>query len=103
MKKLKIILQSNLFYLFLFILLVLFLFLELKVKKYSSLFYDDTNQIIAKIQSFKIDGDKVTFYLSERETFTATYYISSEKEKKDLESKLEIGRILHLDGKKQEI
>ena len=103
MKRLKIILQSNLFYIILLLILSIFILINTKLKHYSSSITHDTKKITAIIESFKIDGDKILFYLKERETIVGTYYISSEEEKIYLKENLKIGMKVSLDGEITEI
>ena len=103
LKKLKIILQSNFFYFFLFISVFFFVFVKTKIFTYSSNFFDDTKKIVAIITAFKIDGDKVSFSLKERENFIGSYYLKSEEEKDYLEKNLKLGMTVELVGAKQNL
>lgn len=71
--------------------------------KYSSTFDDNTTEIKAKVESFSIDGDKLSLHLKEREKFIATYTIASATEKEFLLNNLKIGLILKLNGEKSEV
>ena len=103
MKRLKILLQSNYFYFFLFVLVGCFVICRTKIIKYSSGISEDVKAITATIISFEIDGDKISFYLQEKETFVATYYISTKDEKKFLQDNLKIGMTVYLEGENREI
>ena len=101
--RLKIILQSNYFYFIVFILLFFFVFIKTKVIIYESKISSDIKEITAKITSYKIDGDKISFWFQAEENFIGTYYIKSEKEKIYLENNLKTGLELDLLGEINEI
>ncbi len=103
MKRLKIILQSNLFYIILSLILIIFIFINTNLRHYSSSFNDKTKKIIARIESFTIDGDKISFYFKEKEKFVATYYLKSEKEKKYFQNNLKIGLKVLIEGEKNDL
>lgn len=102
-KRLKIILQSNYFFVFLFLILCFYVFFFTKVVHYSSEISENTTKISAKLLSFSIDGDKLSMLLKDKEKISATYYIQSKEEKEYLEKNLKIGLEICLFGKKSEI
>ena len=67
MKKLKSLLQSNVFYAFLIILISFYSFIFTKVIKYQSNYHENTTKIEGKIISFSIDGDKLSLLLKNKE------------------------------------
>lgn len=103
MKKLKIALQSNLFYFLFFLFLSCFVFYFTKVVRYQSNIPDDTNEIVANLISFTLDGDKLSMLLKCDEKIRATYYIQSKEEKDFLINNLKIGQSLKLFGEKKEV
>ncbi len=103
MKKLKILLQSNVFYIGLFFFLCLYIFIFTVVIKYETKIPAETKEITAKIVSYSIDGDKLSMILKNEEKISATYYIKSSEEKDTLENTLRIGKTLKLQGEKKEI
>ncbi len=102
-KRLKIILRSNSFYGILFLFLSFFVFFCTQIVHYQTKFDENTKCIEAKILSYSIDGDKLSMVLKEREKFIATYYISSAHEKEILESRLQVGAMILLNGKEREV
>lgn len=103
MKRLKIILQSNQFYLFFFLFLAFYVLFFTKIIRYQTKYPDTTKEIIGKIVSYSIDGDKLSLIIKSKEKITATYYIQSEEEKLELTNTLKIGMKLKLIGEKKEI
>ncbi len=103
MKKLKTLLQSNYFYGGLFLVLIIYLLITLKGITYQTKFSQDTHEIVAKIVSYKSDGDKLSLYLKEREVFVATYYFKTLAEKENIIAALSVGKTLKLTGNLTEI
>lgn len=103
LKRLKTILQSNLFYLILSLFLIFFVFYFTQIKHYSSAIPDDIKELVATIESFKIDGNKLSLELKGKENFVATYYISTEEEKNNLIKKLKIGQQIKVIGEKNKL
>lgn len=103
MKRLKIVLQSNSFYLFFFLILLLYVFFFTKVVRYKTSISDDTKEIVAKLISFTIDGDKLSMVLKDKEKISATYYLKSEEEKELFEKNLKVGKTLKVKGEKKEV
>lgn len=103
MKRLKILLQSNSFYLFFLLILLFYVFFFTKVVRYQTSIPANTKEIAAKLVSFSIDGDKLNMILKDKEKIRATYYIKSNEEKISLIQDLKIGRILKLKGEKKDV
>lgn len=102
MRKLKILLHSNAFYLFFFLFIVGYVFFFTGIIKYHTNISKNTKEITAKILSFSIDGDKLSMIVKEKEKISATYYIQSEEEKRFLEKNLKLGGTLKLTGEEKE-
>ncbi len=103
LKRLKILLQSNLFYIVLFFFVLTFVFIKTKTCTYATKFTEADSVILAQVQSFKIDGDKLSLYLKERETFVATYYFKTKEEKEEFSKNLYIGSTVKVEGNAQEV
>lgn len=103
MKKLKILLQSNVFYIGFFFFLCFYVFFFTKVLKYETKIPSNTTEIKAKILSYTIDGDKLSLLLKAKEKISATYYIQSKEEKEELQNNLLVGKTLKLYGKQKEV
>ncbi len=103
MRKLKIILQSNVFYIGFFLFLAFYIFFFTNILKYETKIPTYTKEITAKIVSFSIDGDKLSLLLKAKEKISATYYIKSEEEKGELENSLKVGQTLKLNGETKEV
>ena len=103
MKRLKILLQSNLFYIFLGLFLIIYILFRTQFITYKSKFPDDIKNINAILIAYKIDGDKLSMQLKEREKFVATYYFANEQEKNYYVKNLYVGLHLKLNGEKQEL
>lgn len=103
MKKLKIILQSNTFYLFLFLFLSGYIVFFTCIKRYKTQLPDTTSEIVGILTSYTIDGDKLSMILEAEEKISATYYIQSEDEKNTLENELKLGLKLKLVGNQKEV
>lgn len=103
MRKLKIILQSNVFYIGFFLFLLFYVFFFTNVVKYETKIPTDTKEITAKIVSYTIDGDKLSLLLKDKEKIKATYYIQSENEKEELENNLKVGQTVKLNGEEKEV
>lgn len=103
MRKLKILLQSNVFYIGFFLFLLFYVFFFTNVVKYETKIPTDTKEITAKILSFTIDGDKLSLLLKGKEKISATYYIQSKEEKEKLENSLKVGQTLKLSGEEKEV
>lgn len=103
MRKLKIILQSNVFYIGFFLFLAFYIFFFTNILKYETKIPTYTKEITAKIVSFSIDGDKLSLLLKAKEKISATYYIKSEEEKEELENSLKVGQTLKLNGETKEV
>ncbi len=103
MKILKITLQSNIFFVFIFISVFFYCLFFTRIIKYETNMENDTKEIIAKILSYTIDGDKLSLILKNKEKIKATYYIQSKEEKNYLENSLKIGLTIKILGSKSDI
>ena len=98
MKRLKIILQSNLFYLLLFIICFMYVVLFTVVIKYESN-YSDESFLSGVVKEKKIDGDKVSITIqSDKEKVIGTYYLKSLDEKNYYINNLKYGSSVKLVG-----
>lgn len=79
MKKLKIILNSNLPYIFLILLTILSVFIS-TLKTNKSIYNINDNTFILEITDYKITKDKLTLSLKGKEDLIGTYYIKDDKE-----------------------
>ncbi len=103
MKKLKIILQSNVFYLFLFLFLSGYVVFFTCIKQYKTQYSSNTKEIVGILSSFTMDGDKLSMIIKANEKISATYYIQSSDEKNTLENTLKEGITLKLVGSQKEV
>lgn len=103
MKRLKILLQSNGFYLLFFSFVCFYCFIKTQVITYETSIPKNTTQLTGKLLSFTIDGDKVSILLKTQEKVSATYYVKSQEEKESLEETLKVGITLTLYGKEKEV
>ena len=102
-KRLKIILQSNIFIGILFLILCLYVFICVKVRKYDSFILENVSEIQAKVLSFSIDGDKLSMILKKEEKISASYYFKSAEEKEYYKQHLSIGVYIKMFGNKSEV
>ncbi len=103
MKRLKILLQSNGFYLLFFSFVCFYCFIKTQVITYHTSIPKNTTQLTGKLLSYTIDGDKVSLLLKTQEKITSTYYVKSKEEKESLEKNLKVGITITLYGKEKEV
>ncbi len=103
MQKLKILLQSNGFYLLLFLLISLYVFFITQVIPLNTHSYKDKTEIKGTLFSYDMDNEKVHLYIKEQEKIRVVYYFKNEEEKNTLANTLKIGLTLHIIGKEQTI
>lgn len=96
MKKLKIILQSNYLYFILFIFIAFYCLFFTKIIKYESN-YNTQNHFTGVIEAFKIDGNKLSLTLKNKETVVGSFYFKTEEEKKYYENNLSLGKTLEVE------
>ena len=94
LKKLNQILQSNITLIILFIMLSVYIILNFNIKN-SNLNIDKFNGVLV---AYKIDGDKLSMQLKNKQKIIANYYIKTESEKKYLENNLELGYTIKTTG-----
>ena len=94
LKKLNQILQSNITLIILFIMLTGYIMLNFSIKN-SDLNINKFNGVLV---AYKIDGDKLSMQLKNKQKIIANYYIKSESEKKYLEKNLELGYMIKTTG-----
>lgn len=99
MKRLKILLQSNVFLIVSLILIILYVFIFTKVISYKSKYTLATTNIEGYIMEYSIDGDKLSILVKAREKVKATFYIKTKEEKEKLTEVLKIGMKVNLNGK----
>ena len=94
LKKLNQILQSNITLIILFIMLSVYIILNFNIKN-SNLNIGKFNGVLV---AYKIDGDKLSMQLKNKQKIIANYYIKTEIEKKYLENNLELGYTIKTTG-----
>lgn len=94
LKKLNQILQSNITLIILFIMLSVYIILNFNIKN-SNLNIGKFNGVLV---AYKIDGDKLSMHLKNKQKIIANYYIKTESEKKYLENNLELGYTIKTTG-----
>lgn len=94
LKKLNQILQSNITLIILFIMLSVYIILNFNIKN-SNLNIDKFNGVLV---AYKIDGDKLSMQLKNKQKIIANYYIKTESKKKYLENNLELGYTIKTTG-----
>lgn len=101
MQKWKCILQSNFFFLFLFFL-TFFICLYSFLKKDSSKFSSYETEVVGRVETYKIDGNLLSFTLRSKEKVIVNYTIKSEEEKKELQEKFGYGIKVSVEGSLKE-
>lgn len=96
MKKLKSLLQSKIFIIISLFCLICYVFYNLKIVKYTSIWSEESSSIEGVIIDYKIDGDKLSLMLKNKEKIMVNYYFKTEKEKNDY--CLELGDTIKIDG-----
>ena len=97
MKKLRIVLQSKLFFSFFIFLTIVYSLLYIFVVNHQSVYTKNTKHIEGIITSFNINGDSLSLELKAKEKIVANYRIKSEIERKNLSS-IKLGDTMYLDG-----
>lgn len=98
MKRLKIILQSNLLYIILFIVILLYILIFTKIIKYESIYINET-ELNGTIIDVSYKNDKITFTLKSKEKIICNFYL---KEDSTLYSNL-LGKKVKVYGKLKNI
>ena len=94
----KILLCDSLYYIVL-ILSTIFSFLYIKYYDYKIVYDENQNIFNLKINSDKIDGDKLSLELSGKENLVGTFYFKKEEEINSFINNYSIGDIIKLSGK----
>lgn len=98
MTKLRIILKSNLFYIFLISVALLNIIYFTQIKKYNSKMNINDKYIVGMIKEIDVKEKSISFLLKSKEKIKCTYYFQK-KEDIDKFKKLKIGDIVKFDGK----
>ncbi len=97
MKKLKLILRSNMLFLILFLFLSLYVLVFINLP-YHSKYKDNTKIISGKITALSLNGNLLKFDLKGKEKIKVTYYLDSIDEKNNILNKLHLGDEIKLQG-----
>ena len=95
LKKLNQILQSKIFLILFGIIILIYVFLNINNK---SIIDINSKKFIGIIESYKINGDKLTLQAKNKERIIANYYIKTKKEKDYLINNLKLGYEIELTG-----
>ena len=93
----KILLCDSLYYAIL-ILSTIFSFLYIKYYGYESIYNIDQTTFNLRIHSYKIDGDKLSLELKDKENLVGTYYFKTEEELNYFVNNYSIGDTINLSG-----
>ena len=99
LKKLNQILQSKIFLILFGIIIMTYILLSHNDK---SIIDINSNKFKGIIENYKIDGDKLTLQVKNKERIIANYYIKTKKEKDYLSSNLKFGYEIELTGSFEE-
>lgn len=91
MKRLKIILQSNIVIGLLFSFIIIYILISTRVVKYSSKYNISDTVLQGMVLNYSFDGDKLSLTIKAREKIIANYYIKNEDELEYLKTKIEYG------------
>ncbi len=97
-KKLKILLQSKKFIILSLIFILLYILIFTKIITYETKLDLNDNTYSGKIESFIIDGNKLSMLVNGEEKVQVTYYIKTKEEKEKLQQSLLIGDQVILKG-----
>ena len=90
MQRLKIILQSNIFYLILITFSIIYVFYFTKIKKYNSIYDNNQKEVVGIISKIIIDDDNIKLTLKSKEDIIVTYYYKSKEEINNLKLGLKV-------------
>ena len=90
MIKLRTVLLSNYLYLIICLISLLYVFIYLQIPKVSK-YNENTNSITGIVESYKIDGDKLTVTLENKERVVGNYYFKTKQEKDSFLKKIKLG------------
>ena len=102
MNRLRNILLSNKPYIILIFLILIYSLIITTFIKHKSSYSLNETKFKLKIIEYKIDGNKLSLTLSDKENLVGTYYIKTEKEKDYLINNLHIGEVINLEGNLKE-
>ena len=98
MKKLKQILQSKYLFKILCIMCLSYSVIVTFFIPINSKYNKNDTKIIGQVLQYQIDGNKLKMIIKGKEKIVAYYYFKTEKEKQELEKRIELGMILELNG-----
>ena len=98
MKKLKIVLQSNIFYIIFLIIIVLYILGNILLKENKSIFNINDSYFEGIINDYEFDGNKLTLELKGKETLIINYYINTYEELLDLKKQIKYGIKIKVKG-----
>ncbi len=90
MQRLKIILQSNIFYLILITFSIIYVFYFTKIKKYNSIYDNSQKEVVGIISKIIINDDNIKLTLKSNEDIIVTYYYKSKEEINNLKLGLKV-------------
>ncbi len=93
----KVLLCNSFYYLLLIFSLIYVLFVT-KIIKYETKYDHNTNNISGIIDFYKIDGDKITLVIIDKEKIIGNYYVKEEKELAYLKENLKYGSSISING-----
>lgn len=99
LKKLKLLLSFNIFFIIVSIFIVCYVLITTKVIKYQSIYQNGEVNIKGKILNYSIDGDKLSLEIKTQEKIKANYYIKEKEEKDYLSNNLCLNCTIELNGK----
>ncbi len=98
LKRLKLLLQSSYFIIISLSFIFLYIILFTKVIKYETKYDLNNNKLSGTIIMQKIDGNKLSLTIKDKEKVNVTYYINTLEEKEYLENNLKLGSKVALEG-----
>ena len=90
LQRLKIILQSNIFYLILITFSIIYVFYFTKIKKYNSIYDNNQKEVVGIISKIIINDDNIKLTLKSNEDIIVTYYYKSKEEINNLKLGLKV-------------
>lgn len=98
MKRLKILLQSKIFFLFSLVFLIIYVIFFTKIVSYNSVYMDNDSEFLGKLIDYKIDGDKFSFTIKAKEKLQGSYYFKDLKDKEAFLKNIKLGQTLQVNG-----
>jgi len=98
LKKLKSIFRSRYIFKIICFLGIVYAILTILFFEGTSQYHIEDNEIVGVVTKYKIDGDKLTLYLKEKETVVVNYYLSSLEEKEFYLNTLKLGDKISANG-----